>query len=591
MKLLKSSLFVCFLSLSNAVFAAPATGIGGAENLSNVCPAQPAATCPPGVQCESCPTCSSPPVCEVCHNDNKEESQCKSYRVDFLTKATNKSTKVQIDQSDAKGLGCFADIVNQALNSIRKDMDWHLADWGKYSSSTKFNKSTGSNGHVYGGVLTSMIWEHLKAANGLAGAVNFSNHSAAKLFADNEKAKEAISCTGDYKGVIPTHGMWQFGGSFSGAWNKLADGCTAGSLYLDKNCKFVNADDVNKKNLCGSIDYYAEIATPISLVWNKEFDTKASTLVNFKLNPFSDNNTWLWRGSESLPLLVYDPEHKGVINSATQLFGSWTFGGNGLVSLIEGNSKGTPWRDGYEALSKMDKNLDGEVSGAEIKDLALWFDNNQDGISQDGEVKALFEVSVTTLYYNADQKEKGALIATKGYEREFEGKKEILASMDWYEKSVSGGFDIILDSLKVSSKTVATDLDQSSDIAKDQSASEILGAWGWKLDHPAQGSGIFTFAPTEEGILGSTVSQLGMLGNPNVANQIIFSHFKVDEVKNTEGKSGIKFIVDRGNGAILTNTASLSEDGSSLIGKTVVTGSSLSESGTYEYAWKAERIE
>lgn len=55
-----------------------------------------------------------------------------------------------------------------------------------------------------------------------------------------------------------------------------------------------------------SVESYA---TPISLLWSEScnFDEEI-TFVNFQLDPRYDNRTYSWKGSESFPLLVFDPE-------------------------------------------------------------------------------------------------------------------------------------------------------------------------------------------------------------------------------------------------------------------------------------------
>jgi hypothetical protein len=86
-----------------------------------------------------------------------------------------------------------------------------------------------------------------------------------------------------------------------------------------------------------------------------------------------------------------------------------------------------------------------------------------------------------------------------------------------------------------------------------------------------------------------TFSQLGFLGIPNVREQVFFSYFVVeagDEAKNSE----FSFQVNGMEGAKLNNTAVLSDDGETLSGRTVVTGSGVSLTGSYEYQWVARRV-
>jgi hypothetical protein len=55
---------------------------------------------------------------------------------------------------------------------------------------------------------------------------------------------------------------------------------------------------------------------------------------------------------------------------------------------------------------------------------------------------------------------------------------------------------------------------------------------------------------------------------------------KGNEICNESGKCG----------ATLNNTATLTNNGTELIGKRVVTGSPTSETGYYEYTWKASKL-
>jgi hypothetical protein len=70
--------------------------------------------------------------------------------------------------------------------------------------------------------------------------------------------------------------------------------------------------------------------------------------------------------------LVFDPEGRGKITSALQMFGNVTFW--------------IFWRDGYAALSALDDDGDGVLRGPELRGLALWRDRNGNGVSEPGEV-------------------------------------------------------------------------------------------------------------------------------------------------------------------------------------------------------------
>jgi hypothetical protein len=92
---------------------------------------------------------------------------------------------------------------------------------------------------------------------------------------------------------------------------------------------------------------------------------------------------WQWVTPET-GILVWDPENRGDIRSAAQLFGNYTF------RMI--------WRDGFHALSILDDDADGQVSGAELEGLALWHDANGNAVSEPGEVRPIQDHGVQSLH-------------------------------------------------------------------------------------------------------------------------------------------------------------------------------------------------
>lgn len=108
--------------------------------------------------------------------------------------------------------------------------------------------------------------------------------------------------------------------------------CLSSTYYFDDQCNPVSEKEA--KDLCGN-DFagqallVGDYSTPISLVWENGYDINSEeSLVNFPLEEGIDSQRqWAWKGSSQSPLLVYDPEQKGEIKSAQQLFGRWTFGG------------------------------------------------------------------------------------------------------------------------------------------------------------------------------------------------------------------------------------------------------------------------
>ncbi len=431
----------------------------------------------------------------------------------------------------------------------------------------------------YAVCFTGNLWVQLLAANNLTRATYAAN-------------KRFISCPGGYGATNDRRhaGEAQIGG---GAREDREPGCKQGSLYLDQNCKLIPAGSITaEKKSCGEISYYAEMATPISLVWSDDYTRLPSTMVSFKLNPYSSKSTWLWRGSESLPLLVFDPEHTGSITSAKQLFGSWAFGGK--HSSSDEQTPGTPWKDGYEALATMDKDGDGKVAGVELDKLALWFDTNRDGVSQQGEVKRFSVVSVSALFYKTDKSEAGALIATKGFERILDGEVKTFSSIDWVENNAAEPFEPLLDqkhtpgARNTSPENLPAALEQGTTTSI---APHLAGVWRWSLTEPAEGEGYFTFDESENGFAGSSVSLVGIDGISEVSSEVLFTHFERVSVQLRDQGVDVSFLAKSVNGATLSSSGILSADGSALSGKTVVTGSTSSQNGTYEYNWVAQRIE
>jgi hypothetical protein len=104
--------------------------------------------------------------------------------------------------------------------------------------------------------------------------------------------------------------------------------------------------------------------------------------VSFDLNGSGLRQRYQWVRPETA-LLVWDPERCGRITSGRQLFGSvtwWMF-----------------WDDGYQALSMLDDDRNGWVDGPELDGIAAWFDRDQDGQSDAGEVIPLGELDISAL--------------------------------------------------------------------------------------------------------------------------------------------------------------------------------------------------
>jgi tetratricopeptide (TPR) repeat protein len=135
-----------------------------------------------------------------------------------------------------------------------------------------------------------------------------------------------------------------------------------------------------------ALDRLPRAITPIAIPLRDGMPPEAihdlSARVRFDADGSGTNRTWSWIGPEA-GWLVYDADGSGSITSALQMFGSvsfWLF-----------------WENGYDALSALDDNADGDLAGAETRHLAIWKDRNRNGISERHEVASLTEHGIAGL--------------------------------------------------------------------------------------------------------------------------------------------------------------------------------------------------
>jgi hypothetical protein len=126
--------------------------------------------------------------------------------------------------------------------------------------------------------------------------------------------------------------------------------------------------------------------TPILVPLGDETDlaelVDPAAAVQFDLDGSGLARRWGWITPKAA-WLVWDPDGRGQITSGLQLFGNATFW--------------VFWRDGYAALSALDDNGDGVLSGEELRGLALWSDRNGNGLSDPGEVLPLSAYGIVSL--------------------------------------------------------------------------------------------------------------------------------------------------------------------------------------------------
>ncbi|MEZ5955762.1 MAG: tetratricopeptide repeat protein [Hyphomonadaceae bacterium] len=98
--------------------------------------------------------------------------------------------------------------------------------------------------------------------------------------------------------------------------------------------------------------------------------------------------------------LVWDPEWRGQINSGFDMIGQRTW------SVF--------WSDGFEALRALDDNRDGQLTGGELGGLALWRDENRNGVSEPGEVIPANVHGIAALAVRGDPTQPGLITARDG---------------------------------------------------------------------------------------------------------------------------------------------------------------------------------
>ena len=407
------------------------------------------------------------------------------------------------------------------------------------------------------------------------------------------------------KGGIQTD-WYHFSGDTKGTY------CLNGYFYMDNNCKIVSASKVEQ--LCGSIATVFSVnylkSCPVSLLWSPDFDIDAhSTLVTFPLEPGVPGKWYQWKASAQAPLLVYDPAHTGQITSGSQLFGNWTFGGDRSAALNGAGAIAQPWRDGFEALSQLDADGDDKISGAELDPLGLWFDENQDGVAQPGEVKSLAEMEVTALFFQADTVDPvtGTAHARLGFERVVAGRTIRGSAVDWFGKRGDSQFDLIsgylmpeLTAAPVGTASSAAANDHHPAKPREQAAavntSAASGVWEWRFSNSPKGVRPAGFLFLDENrtsgeVRGYAASSITFAHSPgSTLNSAIGVHAVLGARTAAAGRSTLRFVSEY-DGMRMQNEAELSSDGTRLSGTSTVSFSEGGKSRTLSYQWKARRLE
>lgn len=377
----------------------------------------------------------------------------------------------------------------------------------------------------------------------------------------------------------------------------LGTNCPAVSCYTtvawDAAGNPLSAIPANAQSCFAASANFAYEYTPISLEWDGPVDfNKDTRLVQFRLNPHKAPESIVWRASGAAPLLVWDPEHKGVITSGAQLIGSWSFGGK---------ENQQEWKSGYEVLEHLDRDKNGTLVAKELEPLGLWFDSNQDAISQPGEVFSLTEKGVTQLFTKPDETNPSpdTIRASHGFVRKEGSRFKIGAMTDWLGASAKDAQTLqqkfIMSNEPVHSKADAQALaDLVASNAPINKDAPVDGVWFFKTnvtnekDAQKAPQGFLAFSEHTDGTLGGYT--FGMLDFSDGSLPGVGELLKTYSIKGqADGKNSYQFELVEGRTTI-SNKVQYDSGTDHLIGETKTRIEIENQQPLQlSYTWVAER--
>ena len=329
---------------------------------------------------------------------------------------------------------------------------------------------------------------------------------------------------------------------------------------------------------------FNEYTSPVSLLWAADVTIReVASRSKFPLNPKDAGKWFVWRGSGLTPLVVWDPAKKGVIISAEQLFGTHTWG--------------KEWKHGYEPLSSLDKDTNGWLEGEELKDLALWFDFNQDGISDKGEVKQLNDVAVTALgvKVTATDDKNGEVHAAQGFRRTVKGAVVEGASVDWFSGAEDGrfGMEALDENVLQVAKTIGQD--KNSSAANFDPLDEVSGLWDWRVvDKDSEElpenmpHGTIVLYSTNKEVAGTVyVTDQFAPNKSGIGERVSYRPIAGVAKPGERGRAQVSFSTTSPAGGVVESVAQLSEDGMYLAG--ITTEPQGQGKAPLKYGWVARR--
>ncbi len=245
---------------------------------------------------------------------------------------------------------------------------------------------------------------------------------------------------------------------------------------------------------------------PLSLVWVDAPIHDQRTLhglvlaqkaiVNFPIRPDMPVNHYVdWYASSITPLVVYNTE--GGVQDGTQLFSNYTFG--------------QEWEDGYAALASLDTKGIGSIEGQALEKLSLWFDHNQDGRVQDGEIMSLSKAGVIRLHYQQTQRHGNHIYALQGYDRLINGEVVTLPSFNWF----SHEYERVEEQQHSALSTAIVGEQGNANLVGQNTTPSLAGIWFWADVPNAPNVGQFHSPSTPTGFLMFTQSGVNRFRGEN----------------------------------------------------------------------------
>ncbi|HMO16753.1 MAG TPA: dockerin type I domain-containing protein [Oligoflexia bacterium] len=373
--------------------------------------------------------------------------------------------------------------------------------------------------------------------------------------------------------------------------------------FFDSDCNNISPPP---SEVCGNLDFATPVGSPISLVWDESNAFAQSKIAKFALAPNTSNDIVIWKGSKSTPLLVYLDTKDSASKPVTyqNIFGHWTWGGKKTAKVDKkGEVQFAPWSDGFEALAQLDLNYDNEISGSELDNLYLWFDNNQDAMNQPGEITSLKDLGVHRLWYKNPEKiffdGVNHLELAKGFERKLDDGKVLTGrSVDWFSPNFTSEIEAIAWFSSISSLgNLNIDKDQNIvGINEDILASDIQeleGIWEWKVKaakgNQSDAVGFLVFKKVANKLLGFSVNEI-KLKKPE--DRTLFNIYTITDIEKAphNGKDYFYFKLSGDNDE--TNTR-FTKDGDVLKGESFMFNkqsiSDKVEDTQLQYDWTATR--